>query len=334
VSTAIAGRVRVREAHAPPFAVADGRFAPSPTGELHLGNLRTALVAWLFARSSGGRFVVRMEDLDRATSSQQHEVRQLADLAALGLDWDGEVVRQSERFDRYDAAIARLAATGLTYPCYCSRREIREAVSAPHGAAREGAYPGTCRNLAAPRRQEREAAGRPPATRLRAEGQVVAFNDRIAGRVQSVVDDVVLRRNDGVPAYHLAVVVDDGGQGIDEVVRGDDLLLSTPSQIHLGRLLGLPQPAFAHVPLVLGPDGARLAKRHGAVTLSAFAARGLTPIDVLSRLAVSLGLIPPGERVTATDLIERFDPATLPRRPWVLPTMRSDVGSGERDREG
>jgi len=314
--------------------MADGRFAPSPTGELHLGNLRTALAAWLFARSSGGRFVVRMEDLDRVTSSQEHEVRQLADLAAIGLDWDGEVVRQSERFDRYDSAIARLAAAGLTYPCYCSRREIREAVSAPHGGARGGVYPGTCRDLTGQDRQQRETAGRSPAIRLRTDGQVVAFTDRIAGPVQSVVDDVVLRRNDGVPAYHLAVVVDDAGQGMEEVVRGDDLLLSTPSQIHLGRLLELPRPAYAHVPLVLGPDGARLAKRHGAVTLAALAASGLTPIDVVSRLAMSLELTEPGERVTATDLVERFDPANLPRTPWVLQTTRSDLGNGERDREG
>ncbi|MDQ6697889.1 MAG: tRNA glutamyl-Q(34) synthetase GluQRS [Actinomycetota bacterium] len=314
--------------------MADGRFAPSPTGELHLGNLRTALVAWLFARSSGDRFVIRMEDLDRVTSSPQHEARQLADLTALGLDWDGEIVRQSERFDRYDAVIARLAAAGLTYPCYCSRREIREAVSAPHGAAPEGVYPGTCRTLTARERHEREAAGRPPAIRLRTDGQVVAFTDRIAGRVQGVVDDVVLRRNDGVPAYNLAVVLDDAEQGIDEVVRGDDLLLSTPSQIHLGRLLGLAPPTYAHVPLVLGSDGARLAKRHGAVTLSALAAAGVTPSHVVSRLAVSLELAAPGESVTANGLVDRFDPAKLPRQPWVLEPSPLGLGGRPPDREG
>lgn len=297
--------------------MADGRFAPSPTGDLHLGNLRTALVAWLFARSSGGRFVVRMEDLDRVTSSREHEVRQLADLAAIGLDWDGPVVRQSERFGLHDHAIDRLSAAGLTYPCYCTRREIAEAASAPHGPAPERAYPGTCRALTPDQQSQQAASGRPPALRLRADSAVVDFTDRLAGAVHAVVDDVVLRRNDGRAAYNLAVVVDDADQGIDEVVRGDDLLLSTPRQIYLGRLLGLAQPAYAHVPMVLGPDRSRLAKRHGAVTLPALAASGVGAIDVLRRLAVSLGLAGPGELVTAADLVERFDPATLPRHPWV-----------------
>ncbi len=298
--------------------MADGRFAPSPTGDLHLGNLRTALVAWLFARSSGGRFLVRMEDLDRATATPRHESRQLEDLAAIGLDWEGEVVRQSDRFALFDSAIARLDAASLTYPCYCSRREIREAPSAPHGPAPRGAYPGTCRRLTPAERADREAAGRPPALRLRATGQVVGFTDRIAGPVEAVVDDVVLRRNDGVPAYNLAVVVDDAAQGVEEVVRGDDLLLSTPRQISLGRLLDLPQPAYAHVPLVLGADGSRLAKRHGPVTLVDLAASGQTAAEVLSRLAASLGLAAPGEAVTAVDLIERFDPGVLPRKPSVV----------------
>lgn len=300
--------------------MADGRFAPSPTGDLHVGNLRTALVAWLAIRSSGGRYVVRMEDLDRVTSSQATEGRQLADLAAMGLDWDGEVVRQSERFALYEAAIERLDAAGLTYSCYCTRREIREAASAPHGMAPEGAYPGTCRNLTAADRAEREAAGRTPALRLRAEGQLVGFTDRIAGLVEGIVDDVVLRRNDGVPAYNLAVVVDDAEQRVDEVVRGDDLLLSTPRQIHLGRVLGLSRPTYAHVPMVLGDDGSRLAKRHGPVTLRALAASGVPPADVRRLLATSLGLAAPDERVTTATLADRFDPGALPRHPWVLDT--------------
>jgi glutamyl-tRNA synthetase len=296
----------------------DGRFAPSPTGPLHLGNLRTALVAWLFARAGGARFVVRMEDLDRVTSSRAHAATQLGDLAALGLDWDGAVVFQSERFDRYDAAIAALAAQGRTYPCFCTRREIRDAAAAPHGFAPEGAYPGTCRDLTAAERAERLAHGRRPALRLDARGATVAFTDRVRGRVEGAVDDVVLRRNDGVPAYNLAVVVDDAAQGIAEVVRGDDLLSSTPRQIHLGHLLRVATPAYAHVPLVLGPDGARLAKRHGAVTLAALAARGASIDQVRARLAVSLGLAEVGESPDMRTLLNRFDPARLPTTPWRL----------------
>jgi glutamyl-tRNA synthetase len=297
-----------------------GRFAPSPTGPLHLGNLRTALLAWLFARRGGGRFVVRMEDLDRITSSPLHETSQLADLAALGLDHDGEVVRQSERFDRYDAAIVKLEALALTYPCYCSRREIREAASAPHGLAPEGAYPGTCRDLDASQRAARETSGRRPALRLRVEpGTVVEVPDRLGGPIRGLVDDVVLRRNDGVPAYNLAVVVDDDAQGIGSVVRGDDLRSSTPRQVHLQRLLGLATPTYAHVALVLGPDRQRLAKRHGAVTLADLAARGFDADAVRSMLAVSLGLAQPGESISMATLVDRFDPDALPRTPWVYP---------------
>src|SRR4051794_5160574 len=186
-----------------------GRFAPSPTGALHLGNLRTAMVAWLFARSASSGFVVRMEDLDSAVARREHEEGQLRDLRAIGLDWDGEVVRQSERLERYEDAIARLDADGRTYPCYCTRREIRDAVSAPNRAAGvEGEYPGTCRDLGALERAAREQSGRPPALRLRAGGAVVTVIDRIAGEVTAAVDDVVIRRNDGLPAYNLAVVVD------------------------------------------------------------------------------------------------------------------------------
>jgi glutamyl-tRNA synthetase len=246
--------------------MADGRFAPSPTGDLHLGNLRTALIAWAFARSAESRFIVRMEDLDRAQASAAHEASQLADLAAIGIDWDGEVVRQSERFDRYESAIEQLSAEGLTYPCYCTRREIREAAAAPHAAP--GRYPGTCRHLTDARRRELERAGRPPALRLRADGSEVTVDDRILGRVSAVVDDLVLRRNDGVPAYNLAVVVDDAAQRVAEVVRGDDLAPVAPSHRYLADRLGLAPVAYAHVPLVLGPDGRRLAKRDGAVTLA------------------------------------------------------------------
>ena len=296
-----------------------GRFAPSPTGDLHVGNLRTALIAWLFARSEGGRFVVRMEDLDRVQAGAEHEQAQLRDMAALGLDWDGEVVRQSERFHLYEAAIDRLTDAGLVYPCYCTRREIREASAAPHdGPTPDGAYPGTCRNLADAERSDREAAGRPPALRLRADVGEVTVDDEVLGSITALVDDVVLRRNDGVPAYNLAVVIDDADQGVDQVVRGDDLASSTPRQAHLADLLGLARPRYAHVPLVLGPTGQRLAKRDGAITLAQLGDLGVTASDVLQQLAQSLRLSLPGELVTAGDLIERFEPSLLPRAPWIL----------------
>jgi glutamyl-tRNA synthetase len=305
--------------------VSSGRFAPSPTGELHLGNLRTALVAFLAARHDGLGFIVRMEDLDPVTSSHAHEAAQLRDLAALGLQWDGEVVRQSERFDRYDAAIESLVSARRTYECFCTRREIRDAVSAPQAARvgpsammADGAYPGTCRDLTSSETAALRAAGRRPALRLDAGSAVVEVEDRLHGTVRGVVDDVVLRRNDGVPAYNLAVVVDDAAQDVTQVVRGDDLLSSTPRQVLLQRWLGLPTPTYIHVPLVLGGDGVRLAKRHGDVTLRALAERGLGPQDVLAMLAASLRLSEPAERVTIADLVDHFDVGRLPREPWVI----------------
>ncbi|MEZ5233480.1 MAG: tRNA glutamyl-Q(34) synthetase GluQRS [Acidimicrobiales bacterium] len=243
-----------------------------------------------------------MEDLDRVTASAAHEAGQLADLAAIGLDWDGPVVRQSERFDRYFEALATLRAADLVYPCYCTRREIRRrsgAASAPHGLP-EGAYPGRCRRLTATERARLEGEGRRPAWRLRTDGEEISFVDEVAGPTAGRVDDVVLARNDGVPAYNLAVVVDDAAQGVSQVVRGDDLLSSTPRQIHLQRLLGLPTPTYLHVPLVLGADGQRLAKRHGAVTLAQLcegldpAARHARLVAITTALARTLGVIVDG----------------------------------------
>ena len=305
----------------------DGRFAPSPTGPLHLGNLRTALLAWLFARSAGGRFLVRIEDLDPGRSRREYEAVQLADLAALGLDWDGPVVRQSARRERHRAALEQLQAVGRVYPCWCTRAEIREAASAAHGPLPEGAYPGTCKRLTAAQRAERERSGRRPALRLDAGGERVAFVDRLHGSVEAVVDDLVLWRGDDTPAYNLAVVVDDADQGIDEVVRGDDLLDTTPRQLLLQRLLRLQEPAYAHVPLVVGADGARLAKRHGAVTLADRAARGETPADVLAWMAGSLGLAAAGEAVGMALLLERFEPAALPHEPTTFADEPPVTGS-------
>ncbi|GAA4406489.1 tRNA glutamyl-Q(34) synthetase GluQRS [Tsukamurella soli] len=281
-----------------------GRFAPSPSGDLHVGNLRTALLAWLFARSTGREFLLRVEDLDRVRAGA--EARQLADLAAIGIDWDPPVVRQSERGELYSAAVAALD----TYECFCTRREILSAPSAPH--APDGAYPGTCRDLTEAQRAERRAA-RPAALRLRSTVSEFTVHDVLHGEYTGTVDDLVLRRNDGTWAYNLAVVVDDAAQAVDQVVRGDDLLSSAPRQAYLATLLGQRPPAYAHVPMVLGPTGARLAKRDGAVTL---AQRG-GPAAVVPELAASLGLM--GDR--PRDILAVFDPAALPRTPWTLPDL-------------
>ena len=296
-----------------------GRYAPSPSGPLHLGNLRTALLAWLFARSSDSAFFLRIEDLDPQRSRLEHEEAQLADLRAIGIDWDGEPVRQSERTALYRDAVDLLRSQDRVYPCWCTRAEIQQAAQAPHGTLPEGAYPGTCRQLTSKQRAERErSAGRPPSLRLDSRVDSVEFPDRLHGTVQGRVDDLLLQRWDGTFAYNLAVVVDDADQAIREVVRGDDLLASTPSQLVLGSLLGAPAPRYAHVPLVVGPDGRRLAKRHGAVTLADRTAAGQDAAEMLSWMASTVGLAEPGERVTATGLIERFDPDRLSREATVL----------------
>jgi len=282
-----------------------------------VGNLRTALLAWLFARSEGSRFLLRIEDLDPQRSRPEHEAGQRADLRAIGLDWDGDPVRQSERTQLYHEALEALSEQGRVYPCWCTRADIRGAAQAPHGP--EDAYPGTCRRLTRRERREREGgAGRPPSLRLDAGGETMRFEDRLHGAFEGPVDDFLLRRWDGAFAYNLAVVVDDAEQGVGEVVRGDDLLEWTPRQVLLARLLGSRPPAYAHVPLVLGSDGKRLSKRHGAVSLQGRRALGEDPADVLGWMAASVGLAEPGERVTAGLLLGRFDPAALPREPTIL----------------
>src|SRR6185436_14511853 len=221
----------------------------------------------------GASFILRKEDLDYGRVRAGAAARQLEDLAALGLDWDGDVVFQSSRVSAYAAALELPRAERRVYECFCTRAEIRAAASAPHGPLPEGAYPGTCLRLTEGERRRKRGGGRPPALRVHADGARVGFTDRLRGPQAGVVDDFVVLRNDGAPAYNLAVVVDDAWQGIGEVVRGDDLLDSTPRQLFLAGLLGLEAPTYAHVPLVLGRDGARLAKRHGAVTLDDIAPR-------------------------------------------------------------
>jgi len=283
-----------------------GRFAPSPSGDLHVGNLRTALLAWLFARSTERSFLMRVEDLDRVRPGA--EQRQLDDLRALGLDWDGEVVRQSERLALYEDAIDRLTGMDRVYPCFCTRREILDAPSAPH--VPPGSYPGTCRDLTDDERARR-AVQRPAALRLRAGVAEWTISDALHGEFTGVVDDLVLRRNDGVPAYNLAVVVDDAEQGVDQVVRGDDLLTSAPRQAYLATLLGQQQPAYAHVPLAINPAGQRLAKRDGAVTRRELQDLG---VDVLRLIGESLAL----DGTSPAEMLPSFDPSGLPRQPWTF----------------
>jgi glutamyl-tRNA synthetase len=301
---------------------ADGRFAPSPSGPLHLGNLRTALLAWCFARSQGARFLLRVEDLDRQRSRRAHEASILADLERIGLDWDG-ASRQSERIDRHRAAFAWLREHERVYPCWCTRAEVRAAVSAPHGPLSAGAYPGTCRALSPRQRAERERSGPPLAWRLDAGAQRVRFVDLLCGESGGGVDDFVVWRGDGTtgggtPAYNLAVVVDDGDDGVGEVVRADDLLETTARQILLARLLGVPVPRHAHVPLVLGADGRRLAKRHGAVTLADRLALGESVEQVIGWMASSAGLAPPGSALRCDQVLASFDPSRLLREPAVF----------------
>ena len=282
-----------------------GRFAPSPTGPLHIGNLRTALVAHASVRAAGGTFLIRFEDLDMHNANMANAQQQLDDLASLGITADLTPVVQSERFDMYHEAIQRLTHAGLTYECFCTRKEILQAAQAPHGG--QVMYPGTCRELTETERADRRAV-RPGAVRLRTNGARETFTDIIHGEVTGDVDDVVLRRNDGVPSYNIAVVVDDALQGVTEVVRGDDLLEVTANQVHLQKLLGYSTPVYAHVPLVVGEDGERLAKRHGAVTLADLAAQGISASQVKDMLWTSLG---------QTD--DSFSWDAVPREPWVAP---------------
>jgi glutamyl-tRNA synthetase len=284
-----------------------GRFAPSPSGPMHLGNARTALLAWLDVRARGGSMLLRIEDLDRERCQPQHVELVRRDLAWLGLDWDAETPAQSLRDDAYSAAVDRLAADALIYPCFCSRRD-RAAASAPHGGG-EAVYPGTCRGVGQQQRDERAAEGRRPALRVMLPDSIVSVADRvsegISQRLAADVGDIIVRRSDGLYAYQLAVVVDDAADGVTDVVRGDDLLASAPRQVALQQLLELPTPTYAHVPLVLGADGVRLAKRHGAVSLAELRERGITAQQVVGRLAEVSGL-GDGGPLSAADLVEGF----------------------------
>jgi glutamyl-tRNA synthetase len=266
-----------------------GRFAPSPSGLMHLGNARTALLAWLDARSRRGRVVLRIEDLDRVRCTPAFADLVREDLRWLGLVWDEETSPQSTRDGAYAAAVAHLAGEGLVFRCFCSRRELALA-SAPHNAADAGRRcAGRCRALPEAEIEARVAAGRQFSLRVALPDTTVQVTDRLHGvireNVARTVGDMVVRRADGLYAYQLAVVVDDAADGVTDVVRGDDLLASTARQVLLGRLLGLPTPTYAHVPLVVGPDGERLAKRHGAPSVAELRDRGMVPEELVGLLA-------------------------------------------------
>jgi glutamyl-tRNA synthetase len=295
-----------------------GRYAPSPTGDLHLGNLRTALLAWLWARRAGGGFVLRVEDLDQPRVRPGATARMLADLRWLGIDWDeGPDVGgpfgpyyQSERQALYADALATLRSQGLLYPCYCSRAELARLASAPAPGEDAPRYPGTCRALSAKELQQHERAGRRPAWRVRLPEDILHFTDMLAGPqmqdVAATVGDIIVQRSDGIIAYQLAVVVDDGWMGITQVVRGADLLASTPRQILLGRLLGWPQPTYAHVPLLTDATGAKLSKRERATGLDPLRAAGMAPEAVIGQLAASAGLVPDATPFSVHDLLDIF----------------------------
>jgi glutamyl-tRNA synthetase len=255
--------------------------------------------------ASGGTFLIRFEDLDMHNANMANAQQQLDDLAAIGVVAAGTPVVQSERFALYHDAIARLTDAGHTYECFCTRKEVLEAAQAPHGD--QVMYPGTCRDLSEAAREQRRSV-RPGALRLHAHGATQSFTDHIHGTVTGAVDDVVLRRNDGVPSYNIAVVVDDALQGVTEVVRGDDLLEVTANQVYLQTLLGYDTPVYGHVPLAVGDDGERLAKRHGAVTLADLAAQGISAAQVRDMLWASLG-----------QLGDAFSWDAVPRQPWVPP---------------
>lgn len=299
-----------------------GRLAPSPTGALHLGNVRTFMVAWLRARSLGGRIIMRMEDLDHPKDKPGAAAQAIDDLRWLGFDWDDEFT-QSARRSIYRAALDRLVAAGLCYPCICSRRDVEAAQSAPH-AGEQLFYPGTCRDRFASWHEAAAAISpRIPCWRFRTPcDSRVSFRDSFAGEftqdVSATLGDFPVARDPDGAGYTLAVVVDDAAMGVTEVVRGDDLLAATPAQILLQRALSLPTPQYCHVPLVVGPDGRRLAKRHGDTRISSFRNAGWPPERIIGLLAASCGWLPSPTPISLRDLIPRFSLASIPSAPFSL----------------
>ena len=307
-----------------------GRFAPSPSGRIHLGNILCCLLAWLSARQKGGRVVLRIEDLDTARCPARYGAQICRDIHWLGLDWDeGPGVggpsgpyEQSRRTALYQAALERLEAQGLVYPCFCTRAELH-AASAPHREDGQVIYPGTCRRLSPEEAAERaRRTGRPPALRLRVPEEEITFTDGHMGTYGEFLPrdcgDFLLRRSDGMFAYQLAVVVDDGAMGVTEVVRGADLLASTPRQLLLYRLLGLRPPAFYHFPLLLDGEGRRLSKRNADAGLDTLGQRYTAP-EILGKLAYLAGFHPSAEPRTGEELLAEFDWDKVPRTDIRIP---------------
>lgn len=304
-----------------------GRFAPSPSGRMHLGNAFSALLAWLSVRSAGGELVLRQEDLDPQRCKREYAEQIEADFLWLGLDWDrggsqgGPMYFQSNRGAIYAEYLEILSQKGLIYPCFCTRNQLH-AASAPHATDGTPIYAGTCRNLTAAERAEREKT-RKPALRVRVPAEVISFTDTVMGAYSETLDrdcgDFILRRSDGVHAYQLAVVVDDALMGVNQVVRGTDLLSSTPRQLWLQEQLGFPsRPQYCHVPLLCGRDGHRLSKRQKDVDLGALRQAGRRPEEIVGQLAFWAGLIDRPEPVSARALIPEFDWQKVRREPILV----------------
>jgi glutamyl-tRNA synthetase len=318
-------------------AVPVGRLAPSPTGAQHVGNARTYLIAWLAARARGGRIVLRIEDIDSPRVKPGAAEQACEDLRWLGLDWDEGPVIQSQRLGSYQAALQQLQDLELVYPCTCSRLDIERAASAPHGDHEGPVYPGTC---AARHVSAAATLKQPFAWRFRlgqAPSATPSFEDGFRGptrvNLQQAGGDFIVWKSDCTPAYQLAVVVDDAGQGITEVIRGDDLIPSTPRQLLLYQALGLQPPSFSHVPLVVGPDRRRLAKRHGDTRLDTLRRAGVAPEALLGLLAWSCGWIDRIKPITSRELIPLYQLEAIPPEPFVLqPDLLKEIGflaSGE-----
>ena len=287
-----------------------GRFAPSPSGRMHLGNVFSALLAWLSVRSAGGKMLLRIEDLDPDRCKAEYADRLKRDLEWLGMDWDEEQPCQSSRTEAYAEAFTRLEGMGLVYPCYCSRNQLL-AASAPHGADGQSVYPGTCRDLT---EAQRAAMRKTPAWRVSVPDETVGFTDGLQGYFEENLardtGDFILRRADGVYAYQLAVVLDDAAGGVTQIVRGKDLLSSVPRQKYLQKLLGLPQAEYYHVPLLLASDGRRLSKRERDLDMGALRLR-YTPEQLTGLLAYLSGLLPKAESVRPSELIGIFSWQTI-----------------------
>jgi glutamyl-tRNA synthetase len=310
-----------------------GRLAPSPTGAQHIGNARTYLIAWLSARARGGRLILRLEDIDSPRIKPGAAQQAYADLAWLGLDWDEGPVVQTERLPLHESALQTLREKDLVYPCTCTRRDIELAASAPHAEHEGPAYPGTCSHRHAD--SLTALANQQYAWRFRAGDGFVEYIDGFRGEMrlscQEIGGDFVVWKSAGTPAYQLAVVVDDADLGVTEVIRGDDLVPSTPRQLLLYQALGRAAPRFIHVPLVVGPDGRRLAKRHGDTRLSTLRARGVSAAAILGLLAWSCGWIERVEPISVRELLPLYRLDAIPREPFVLEAgLLEWIGFGQR----